>query len=142
MEVVSASNTLAEIHSKGSHRVWVADSSTRSIAVYPSRKEICLLAGDDELDGEDVLPGFRVGLKDIFGPRVDARRAGTRIPAYCPQTRAGPLGAPREAAPESPSPAPGAPTIKLPSSGAKSVGSTTVPTIDARLTFPSSPSSA
>lgn len=46
--------------------------SDASITVYRSRKEIRLLTGDDELDGEDVLPGFRVGLKDIFGPRVDA----------------------------------------------------------------------
>jgi Uma2 family endonuclease len=74
VEVVSPSNTLAEIHSKvmdylnaGSRRVWVVDSSTRSITVYRSRKEIRLLTGDDEVDGEDVLPGFRVGLAEIFG---------------------------------------------------------------------------
>ncbi len=76
VEVVSPSNTLAEIHSKvmdyldaGSRRVWVADPMTRTVTVYCSRKDIRLLSGDDELDGEDVLPGFRVRLGEIFRPR-------------------------------------------------------------------------
>ncbi|MGH7572915.1 MAG: Uma2 family endonuclease [Gemmatimonadota bacterium] len=76
VEVVSPSNTVAEIHSKvmdyldaGSRLVWVVDPRTRSVTVYRSRKEIRLLNEDDELDGEDVLPGFRVGLKEIFEER-------------------------------------------------------------------------
>lgn len=76
VEVVSPSNTIAQIHSKmldyldaGSRLVWVADPSTRSVTVARSRKEIRLLTGDEELDGGDVLPGFRVNLSEIFGPR-------------------------------------------------------------------------
>lgn len=77
VEVVSPSNTIAQIHSKvldyldaGSHLVWVVDPTTRSVTVYRSRKEIRLLAGDDDLDGGQVLPGFRVKLPEIFGPRA------------------------------------------------------------------------
>lgn len=76
VEVVSPSNTIAQIHSKvldyldaGSRLVWVVDPATRSVTVYRSPKEIRLLTGDEELGGEDVLPDFRVGLKEIFGSR-------------------------------------------------------------------------
>ena len=34
-----------------------------------SLKKIRLLAEDEELDGGDVLPGFRIHLSEIFGPR-------------------------------------------------------------------------
>ena len=76
VEVVSPSNTVAEIQAKvtdyldaGSGLVWVFDPGTRSVTVYRSREEIRILVGDDELDGEDVLPGFRLGLSEIFGSR-------------------------------------------------------------------------
>ena len=75
VEVVSPSNTMTQIHSKvldylnaGSRLVWVVDPAARSVAVYRSRKEIRLLSGADELDGEEVLPGFRLRLEDLFGP--------------------------------------------------------------------------
>lgn len=75
VEVISPSNTLAELHAKvtdyldaGTRLVWALDPGTRTITVYRSRKEIRLLAGGDELDGEDVLPGFRVRSSKIFGP--------------------------------------------------------------------------
>lgn len=76
VEVVSPSNTIAQIHSKvldyldaGSHLVWVVDPTTRSVTAYRSRKEIRLLAEDEDLDGGEVLPGFQVKLSEIFGPR-------------------------------------------------------------------------
>lgn len=52
----------------GSRLVWVFDPGTRSVAVYRSLKEIRLLTGGEALEGEDVLPGFRLGLSEIFGP--------------------------------------------------------------------------
>lgn len=76
VEIVSPSNTFAEIQAKvmdyldaGSRLVWEFDPGTRSVTVYRSREEIRILVGDDELDGEDVLPGFRLGLSEIFGSR-------------------------------------------------------------------------
>ena len=77
VEVIPPSNTVAEFHAKvmdyldaGSRLVWVMDPATRSVTVYRSRKEIRLLSGADELDGEDVLPGFRVVLEELFGPQT------------------------------------------------------------------------
>ena len=76
VEVVSPSNTIAQVHSKvldylgaGSRLVWVVDPATRSVTVYRSPKEIRLLTGEEMLDGGDVLPDFRVGLREIFGSR-------------------------------------------------------------------------
>jgi Uma2 family endonuclease len=76
IEVVSSSNTIPQIHSKvldyldaGTRLVWIADPATRTVTVYRSREEIRLLTEEEELDGEDVLRGFRLRLREIFGPR-------------------------------------------------------------------------
>jgi Uma2 family endonuclease len=73
VEIVSPSNTLSEIHAKvtdylefGTRLVWVVEPRTRSVTIYRSREEIRLLAGDEEIDGEDVLPGFRTSLPEFF----------------------------------------------------------------------------
>ncbi|HUF90543.1 MAG TPA: Uma2 family endonuclease [Gemmatimonadota bacterium] len=74
VEVLSPSNTMSEIHEKvldyldaGSRLVWVVDPGPRTVTVYRSRDAIRLLTENDELDGADVLPGFRVKVSDLFG---------------------------------------------------------------------------
>jgi len=74
VEVVSPSNTVSEIHDKvldylgaGTRLVWVVDPETRTVTVYRSRQEIRLLASDDDIDGADVLPGFRCKVNELFG---------------------------------------------------------------------------
>lgn len=73
IEVVSPSNTASEIRQKvleylaaGTLLVWVVDPATRSVTTYRSRDEIRLLTATDELEGGDVLPGFRFGLSELF----------------------------------------------------------------------------
>jgi Uma2 family endonuclease len=73
IEVVSPSNAASEIRQKvleylaaGTRLVWVVDPATRSVTAYRSRDEIRLLTVADELDGADVLPGFRLGLSELF----------------------------------------------------------------------------
>lgn len=75
VEIVSPSNTASEIQRKvleylaaGSRLVWVVDSETRSVSTYRSRAEAYLLGEGDVLDGEDVLPGFRMALEELFAP--------------------------------------------------------------------------
>ena len=75
-EVASPSNSEAEILDKvgiflsgGTRLVWVVRPRYRTITVFrPDRPERILTIGD-ELDGEDVLPGFRLPLTKIFRPR-------------------------------------------------------------------------
>lgn len=50
----------------GVRRVWVVYPDTRSVVVHdPSGKAITLM-GDDALEGDDVLPGFRCIVQEIF----------------------------------------------------------------------------
>jgi Uma2 family endonuclease len=46
--------------------VWLADVESQTIEVYRPGKPVLILGINDELDGGDVLPGFKVALKDIF----------------------------------------------------------------------------
>jgi Uma2 family endonuclease len=73
VEVVSPSNSPADVHSKvadylaaGTRLVWVVDPDSREVEVYGSLLEPLALRDDDELDGGEVLPGFRLRIADIF----------------------------------------------------------------------------
>ena len=50
----------------GTRLVWVAHPSRRVVNVYHADRTARLLASGDDLDGGDVLPGFRVTVADIF----------------------------------------------------------------------------
>ena len=73
VEVLSPSNTPASMHGKvadylaaGTRRVWVIDSETRTVAVYATLLAPRILSTTDFLEGEDVVPGFRVRVSDLF----------------------------------------------------------------------------
>jgi Uma2 family endonuclease len=73
VEVVSPSNTAAEMERKvaeylaaGSQRVWVAYSSTRSVAVHRADGATIAYTGDDAITDEELLPGFSLPLSEIF----------------------------------------------------------------------------
>lgn len=46
--------------------VWVLDPASRTGTVYRSRDDIRLLTAEDELDGADVVPGFRTPLGEVL----------------------------------------------------------------------------
>jgi Uma2 family endonuclease len=73
VEVVSPGDTQREIDEKvmawldaGTRLVWVVNPTWRTVTVYRSRREIRTLTEDDELSGEDVVPGFRCRVGDVF----------------------------------------------------------------------------
>jgi hypothetical protein len=45
----------------------VVDPQSRTVTVYRSREEIRLISADGEIDGGDVLPGFRCKVSELFG---------------------------------------------------------------------------
>ena len=51
--------------SAGARLVWVFDPIRRHARVYRADGTVAIVGPDDELDGEDVLPGFRSPLADI-----------------------------------------------------------------------------
>lgn len=52
--------------SAGTRLVWVLDPIQRHTRVYRADGTVSIVGADDELDGEDVLPGFRCPLGEIL----------------------------------------------------------------------------
>lgn len=50
----------------GAHAVWIVNPQTATVTIYSADGEVKLLAGSDELTGDDVVPGFRIPITEIF----------------------------------------------------------------------------
>ena len=73
VEVLSPEDTASEILRKieeylaaGVALAWVVDPATRTVTVYRSLRDIQIFSADQELDGGEVLPGFRARVAEIF----------------------------------------------------------------------------
>ena len=76
VEVVSPNDLAHELIEKvdeylraGVQLVWVIDPQTRTVAVHRPDGSDSRLREQDELSGEDVLPGFRCPVRDLFPAR-------------------------------------------------------------------------
>ncbi len=74
IEVLSEGNTPREMARKvreyfdsGCRLVWLVDPRTRTVAVYTSLAKPIVLTEKQTLTGGDVLPGFRLPLRKLFG---------------------------------------------------------------------------
>jgi len=73
VEIISPTDTAAEIRDKreiyrrAGILLWEMYPSSRSIDVYVPGQPVRVYSGDDILDGGDLLPGFRVSVKKLFG---------------------------------------------------------------------------
>ena len=74
VEVLSPSNTRKDIERKvteyfamGARLVWVADPERRMVTVHAPEARSYVVPSGEFLDGGDVLPGFRVEVKKLFG---------------------------------------------------------------------------
>ena len=73
VEVLSPNDRDDEVEDKvqlwlaaGSQLVWVVDPEARIVVVYRPGAEPVTLREDEEIDGGDVLPGFRCRVADFF----------------------------------------------------------------------------
>ena len=73
VEIVSPTDRRAEIEEKartwlrfGARLVWVFHPTRRTVAVWTPDGEVRTLGEADELDGGDVLPGFRLVVATLF----------------------------------------------------------------------------
>jgi Uma2 family endonuclease len=57
-----------EYRDAGVRLIWIINPGTRTAAVYRADGTTVRLSENDELAGEDVLPGFRVRLGDLLPP--------------------------------------------------------------------------
>ena len=74
VEVVSPGDSYSDVNEKvkmwlehGTMEVWVVDPRRQTVQVFKHRKgaDVTLSKGD-EIDGDDLLPGFRLPLENIF----------------------------------------------------------------------------
>ncbi len=73
VEVLSPSNTAAEMHSKmeeyfdaGCPVMWVVDPLRRSVVIYRPGASPTILAENDTLTEAELLPGFSLVVREIF----------------------------------------------------------------------------
>lgn len=73
VEVVSPGDTFNEVADKvaawleaGTRAVWVANPKRRTITIHRSLTEAVTLTVHDELDGQEIAPGFHCRIAEIF----------------------------------------------------------------------------
>ena len=73
VEVLSPSDTASEVLEKidewlgaGTRLVWVVDPEKKTVTVYAPKRQPQTLRINDQLPGEDVLPGFQLSVAEIF----------------------------------------------------------------------------
>jgi Uma2 family endonuclease len=83
VEVVSPNDIVEELEEKledyqkvGVPLVWVIYPERRKARVFRLNGPDLLLSEDDELSGEDIIPGFRCPLREILPRRVPAEEPG------------------------------------------------------------------
>lgn len=74
VEVISPSDRYTDVEDKvvewleaGSRMVIVVNPRQRSVIVYHSHTDIVRLTEEDALDGGDVVPGWQLPIKEMFG---------------------------------------------------------------------------
>ena len=76
VEILSPSSRWSDVEEKiadyftgGARLVWIVDPEKQRVIVrYPDRAASVIAVGES-LDGEDVVPGFTLGLAELFGSR-------------------------------------------------------------------------
>lgn len=77
VEIIGATDLEQELMDKveeyfaaGVKRVWVAYPKSRRVYEYPSPDSVHMIPPEGELDGGDLIPGFRMSLSVLFGPKA------------------------------------------------------------------------
>ena len=73
VEIISRTDDWSEIAAKanqylqaGSRLVWAVDPYTKSVFVFRPNQPMMLLNANAELEGENVLPGFKLSVSALF----------------------------------------------------------------------------
>ncbi len=74
VEVISPNDTYTEVEEKvfdwieaGTRMVIVVNPRKKAVTVYRSFTDVKVLTENDTLDGADVIPGWQIAVKDLFG---------------------------------------------------------------------------
>ena len=61
------SKRIERLFNFGTKQVWIADLKHSTVKVYRSPLDVTTFSGSDELEAQDLFPGFRLSLDRIFG---------------------------------------------------------------------------
>jgi Uma2 family endonuclease len=74
VEVISPGDRFDDVLTKvreylqaGTRLVWVFHPRTKTVTIYRANGEVQLLQEQEELSGEEVLPGFHCRVREVFG---------------------------------------------------------------------------
>jgi Uma2 family endonuclease len=73
VETISPSDTVFEVDEKvdewlgaGAEAVWVLNPRQKSVRIHRADRTVQILSATDVLDGEQLVPGFRIAVSEIF----------------------------------------------------------------------------
>ena len=73
VEIISPNDLWEKVHDKigdyfaaGVRQVWLVSPEHKTVTVYHSPLQVTILTEEDELTCEEILPGFRCRLREIF----------------------------------------------------------------------------
>jgi Uma2 family endonuclease len=73
VEVISSNDRWSKVQDKiaewlrfGVRTIWVADAESRSISVYRPDQPLRVLTEQDTLEGEGIVPGFSLPVREVF----------------------------------------------------------------------------
>ena len=73
VEVISPNERRSKIEKKvgqwlqlGARVVWIVNPETKSVTVYRPDGSVNVLSESEELTGDDVVPGFKISVSEIF----------------------------------------------------------------------------
>lgn len=73
VEVISPDDRWSDVEEKveeylqaGVRLIWIINPKTQTVSVYRSRSDVRLLSRNEELTGDDVLPGFAIPVARLF----------------------------------------------------------------------------
>ena len=73
VEVVSPGDRPTKVKKKisqwlgfGAKQVWIVDPKFRTVTISRSLSDTTTFSGDEQLEADDILPGFRISLERIF----------------------------------------------------------------------------
>ena len=57
---------MREYFAAGVRQVWVISPQYKTVTMYQSPTQVRILTAEDELIGDEMLPGFRCRLRELF----------------------------------------------------------------------------
>lgn len=73
IEIISPTDDYEDVQEKiteyftfGVSQVWIVSPESKTLSIYFSRTNVKILTDTDELVGEEILPGFKMNLSEIF----------------------------------------------------------------------------